>query len=85
MNPDGLANIGLMLATLPVTLFGLLLDWVLGRTSFVLMPSGFGYYGNHALYYWPSVLVTAAVLYPATRALTGTGEWGPLSRARPVR
>ena len=34
----------------------------MGGGSFTLQPSGFGYYGNHAIYYWPSVIVTTALL-----------------------
>ena len=45
-NPDGLANVGLMAVTLPITLFGLLLTELMGRGSFVLLPSGFGYQGK---------------------------------------
>jgi hypothetical protein len=62
-NPDGLANIGLMIVTLPIAALGLLLGWALGQESFVLLPSGFGYLGDHALYYWPSVLLIALGLY----------------------
>ena len=61
--PDGLANVGLMIVTLPVTLIGLLLTWALGRTVFVLLPTSLGYYGDHALYYWPSVGLIAAAMY----------------------
>lgn len=61
--PDGLANLGLMIVTLPVTIVGLLLTWATGRTGFVLQPDRFGYHVNHALYYWPSVFLTAAALY----------------------
>jgi hypothetical protein len=68
-NPDGLANVGLMLVTLPVTAFGLLLGVATGRSSFMLIPSGFGYVGDHALYYWPSVLVTASLLYCVCAAI----------------
>ena len=60
---DGLANVGLMIVTLPVTLVGLVLSWAVGLSKFVLWPDGFGYYGNHAVYYWPSVLITAVLLY----------------------
>ena len=60
---DGLANLGLMVVTLPVTALGLLLTWALGRTGFVLIPSGLGYYTAHAIYFWPSALVIAALLY----------------------
>jgi len=52
-----------MLVTLPVTVVGLVLSWALGSTKFVLLPNGFGYYGSHAIYYWPSVLITASLLY----------------------
>jgi hypothetical protein len=71
-NPDGLANVGLYLVTLPVALIGLALTEVIGSGSFILQPSGFGYYGDHALYYWPSVIVTTALLYWVTAALTRT-------------
>ncbi|WP_210166512.1 hypothetical protein [Microvirga vignae] len=60
---DGLANLGLLLATLPVTAVGLLLTSALGKTSFVLIPSGLGYYTAHAIYFWPSALLIAALLY----------------------
>jgi hypothetical protein len=62
-NPDGLANLGLMLMTFPIVALGLLVGWALGQESFVLLPSGFGYLGDHALYYWPSVLLIAIGLY----------------------
>ena len=65
---DGLANLGLMLVTLPVTALGLLLTWALGRTAFVLIPSGLGYTTAHAIYFWPAALLTAALLY-------GIGSW----------
>ena len=68
-NPDGLANVGLYLVTLPVALVGVALTEATGGGSFVLQPSGFGYYGNHAFYYWPSVLVTACLLYWITAVL----------------
>ena len=62
-NHDGLANIGLMLITLPVTLIGLLIGGLLGHSSFILLPSGYGYLGDHALYYVPAVAVTASALW----------------------
>ena len=61
-NPDGLANIGLFLVTLPVTLFDLALGALSGQSS-VLMPSGHGYIGDHALYYFPAAAVTAGLWY----------------------
>jgi hypothetical protein len=60
---DGLANLGLMLVTLPVTALGLLLTSALGKTGLVLIPSGMGYYTAHAIYFWPSALLIAALLY----------------------
>jgi hypothetical protein len=63
INPDGLANVGLMLVVFPVTIAGLLLGLALGRDDFVLSPDGFGYFGDHALYYVPSVILVAALLW----------------------
>ena len=71
-NPDGLANLGLMAVALPVTLFGLGLSWLVGSESFVLLPTRFGYYLDHALFYWPSVALTAALLYGAVALATRT-------------
>ncbi len=61
--PDGLANLGLGLVTLPITVLGLLLTSALGKTGFVLLPSGLGYYIAHAVYFWPSALLITALLY----------------------
>jgi hypothetical protein len=60
--PDGLANVGLMIVTLPVTLVGLLLTWMFGKTGFTLLPDALAYYGDHAHYYWPSVALIAGAL-----------------------
>jgi hypothetical protein len=65
---DGLANVGLMVATLPVTLVGLLLGSLMGGSSFVLLPDGFGYLGNHAIYYVPAVAITASLWWWIGRA-----------------
>ena len=62
-NPDGLANLGLMLTVFPVTIVGLLLGRAVGETSFVLLPDRFGYYGDHAAFYAPSVFLVAAGLW----------------------
>jgi hypothetical protein len=61
--PDGLANLGLAVAVLPVTVVGLVLTWARGETSFVLVPSGLGYYSAHAVYFWPSAILITALLY----------------------
>ena len=60
--PDGLANLGLMLVVLPVTLLELALRPASAPGEFVLMPSGLGYYGAHAVFFWSSVALIAALL-----------------------
>jgi len=60
---DGLANVGLFLVTPPVAALGLLIDWMTGSTSFSLLPGGFGYLANHAIYYVLAVAVTAGLLF----------------------
>jgi hypothetical protein len=67
-NHDGLANVGLFLVTAPVTLVALLVGPAFGAKG-MPMPDGHGYLGDHALYYVPAVLVTAALLWLAGRAL----------------
>ena len=61
--PDGLANLGLMLFALPVTLLDLALRPSTAPGSFVLMPDSLGYYPNHAVFFSGSVKVI------------GTGLW----------
>ncbi len=68
--PDGLANLGLMVVTLPVTVLGLVASEIRGGGRFVLLPDAFGYYADHALYYWPSVGVTALLLFWIGRAVS---------------
>ena len=67
---DGLANVGLMIVTFPVAALGLLLTELRGGGWFVLMPDGFGYYADHALYYWPSVGVITLLLYWLAQTLS---------------
>jgi hypothetical protein len=62
-NPDGLANLGLMLVVLPVTVAGLFIGWLADQESFVLLPDGLGYFGDHALFYAPSVALIALALW----------------------
>jgi hypothetical protein len=71
---DGLANLGLLLATFPVAMMGVGLTWALGHTGFVLIPTGLGYYTNHAVYFWPAALLTAALLYGVCSALGWIGR-----------
>ena len=60
--PDGLANVGLMLVVLPITLLDLVLRPKDSPSSSVLMPDSFGYYGDHAVYFGTSVLIIGILL-----------------------
>jgi len=73
-NPDGLANLGLVLCVAPVTLLGLAMGRLLGRTEFLLIPNGFGYLGNHAVFFFPSLLATAALAGWAIKAIARRGK-----------
>ena len=66
---DGLANVGLFIVTLPVTLICLLIGWLASAGRFPLLPDGFGYLGDHALYFAPAVAVTAALAWWIGRAI----------------
>ena len=66
---DGLANLGLFFATLPVTLIGLLLSWLAGSGSFILLPAGASYLAAHAIYYVPAAALTALLLWWIGRAI----------------
>ncbi len=66
---DGLANVGLFLTTLPVAAVGLAIDAASGSSGFSLLPDGFGYLGNHAIYYAPAVALTAALWWLLGRAI----------------
>ena len=61
--PDGLANVGLMIVALPVTLLDLMLRPSSAPGSFVLMPDSLGYYANHAVFFAGSVFVIGAGLW----------------------
>jgi hypothetical protein len=61
-NHDGLANLGLFVITAPVTIVMLIVDAIAGRAEFT-MPHGHGYLGDHALYYFPSVSLTALLMW----------------------
>ena len=66
---DGLANVGLFAVTFPVTMVGLLVDTMAGSKAFLLLPDGFGYLGNHALYYVPAVAITTTFFWWIGRAI----------------
>ena len=55
-NPDGLANIGLLLYVFPVTIAGLASGRLIGATAFPLIASSLGYWTAHALFFFPSLL-----------------------------
>ena len=61
--PDGLANVGLMVVVLPITLLDLALRPDDAPGSFVLMPDRYGYYGDHAVYFGISALIIALMLW----------------------
>ncbi len=56
-NPDGLANIWIVIYTLPIFMIG---TFVLGL-EFPYMPGR--YYEAHALYFWLSAMLLAALLF----------------------
>ena len=56
-NPDGLANIWIVIYTLPIFIIGTLLL----HLQFPYMPGG--YYQAHALYFWLSVTLLAITLF----------------------
>lgn len=66
---DGLANLGLMLVTLPIALVGGVLSWLVGGGDFVLLPRGPSYLVAHAIYYLPAVAITAAMFWRIGRAI----------------
>jgi hypothetical protein len=66
---DGLANLGLVLATAPVALVGLVLSWLAGSSRFILLPTRPGYLAAHAIYYVPAVALTALLAWWIGRAI----------------
>lgn len=75
--PDGLANVGVMLVVLPLTLLDLLLRSASDPGSPVLVPDSLGYYLGHTLF-----LVIGAMLIAA--CLVWLGGWID-RRLRPKR
>jgi hypothetical protein len=61
-NPDGLANVGLVLYVFPVTILGLVAGKLIGRTEFLLIPDRFGYLADHAVFFFPSLLAVTALI-----------------------
>jgi len=62
-NPDGLANVGLILYVFPVSIAGLLAGRLLGRSEFVLLPDRFGYFADHAIFFFPSLFVVVGLIF----------------------
>jgi hypothetical protein len=56
-NPDGLANLWIVLYTFPIVIIGTFLL----RGEFPYVPGR--YYEAHALYFWPSVALLALALF----------------------
>lgn len=56
-NPDGLANIWIVIYTFPIVGIGTFLL----NQQFPYMPGS--YYTAHALYFWPSVIFLAFILF----------------------
>jgi hypothetical protein len=61
--PDGLANAGLMLVVLPVTLLDLALRRSDAPEASVFMPDGLSYYPAHTVFFGISVACIAVVLW----------------------
>ena len=68
-NPHGLANVGLVLYVFLVTILGFVAGKLIGRTEFLLLiPNRFGYLADHALFFFPSLLVVTALIGWVTTA-----------------
>ena len=74
--PDGLANLGLMLVVLPVTLADLAIRAAVGSERSVLMPAGLGYYTAHAIFFGLSAALIALLLFFLGRGLDRRGRHG---------
>ena len=53
-NPDGFANVGLILAVLPISLLGIALTIFADKPDFPFIPDCCGYVTDHALFYVPA-------------------------------
>ena len=61
--PDGLASLGLWLVVFPVMLLDLALRPSHQPGTSIFLPDGFGYYVDHAIFFWISVAIIALVLF----------------------
>lgn len=70
-NPDGLANIWIVIYTFPIVAVG---TYLLNQ-QFPYMPGS--YYTAHALYFWTSVIFLALLLFLILRGLQKLFHPGP--------
>ena len=61
--PDGMANFGVLLAVLPVTLLGLLLMVLLHTDGLPFIFDSLGYTWAHGLFFFPSAVLCAWLIY----------------------
>ena len=61
-NPDGLANVGLILYVFPISLSVFGISYLTGRAEFFLLPDRFGYFLDHAIFFFPSLFLIGAVI-----------------------
>ena len=45
-----------------MTILGLIVGQWMGRTEFLLIPDRFGYLADHALFFFPSLIVVTALI-----------------------
>jgi hypothetical protein len=61
--------VGLLLYVAPVTALGLAMGKLIGRSGFILIPDRFGYLGDHAVFFFPSLLVVTGLIAWAITAI----------------
>lgn len=61
--PDGLASLGLWLVVFPIAAMDIFLRPADKPGSSIFLPDGYGYYGDHAIFFTISVALIAAVLF----------------------
>ena len=67
--PDGLASLGLWMVHFPIALLDIALRPADASGCSVFMADGYGYYGNHAIFFSVSVLIIALLLYALGAAI----------------
>lgn len=61
--PEGLANLPVVIWTLPTALIGLFAVYLPFEIPFPFMPSAFGYYGGHLAFFLPSVALISWIIW----------------------